>query len=289
MSRQAGTATSSHRVAPTVGAEPSIDRLRSALGMVSAQDISRLPFVGADATGGAEAELQASVQGSRATVDLPLAVSDSDFLANILRRAAVGDTAPRQVHALERFLDANSDQVWDNSWVRFPRLLLGPSAADVFMGDLRADKADGSNRRRGDAEKFLAVERGIEYARIPISYLLKLALADAVAALPERPEAVRKTGRRLLGIRLDSGDLAYLSIEARRILDEAGLSHAAIVASNDLDEHLIALHARHFARATQQQRDAINLALHHFAIEQRGLPHEAGADADLRQHLHGVK
>jgi hypothetical protein len=198
MSRQAGAATSSHLVAPSVGAEPSVDRLRSALGMVSAQDMARLPFVGADATGGAEAELQASVQGSRATVDLPLAVSGSDFLANILRRAAVGDTAPRQVHALERFLDANSDQVWDNSWVRFPRRLLGPSAADVFLGDLRADKADGSNRMRGDAEKFLAIERGIEYARIPISYLLKLALADAVAALPERPEAVRKTGRRLL-------------------------------------------------------------------------------------------
>jgi len=199
MSRQAGAVTSSQTIAPSAGAEPSVERLRSALGMVSAQDIARLPFVGGDATGGAEAELQASVQGSRATVDLPLAVSGSDFLVNILRRAAVGDTAPRQVHGLERFLDANTDSVWDNSWVRFPRRLLGPAAAEVFLGDLRADKSDASNRMRGDADKFLAVERGIEYARIPISYLLKLALADAVSALPDRPEAVRKTGRRLLG------------------------------------------------------------------------------------------
>jgi hypothetical protein len=163
MSRQAGAVSSSQQVAPSVGGEPSVERLRSAPGMVSAQDIARLPFLGADATGGAEAELQASVQGSRATVELPLAVSGSDFLANILRRAAVGDTAPRQVHALERFLGANSDQVWDNSWVRFPRRLLGSSAAEVFVGDLRADKSDASNRMRGDADKFLAVERGIEY------------------------------------------------------------------------------------------------------------------------------
>jgi nicotinate phosphoribosyltransferase len=51
---------------------------------------------------------------------------------------------------------------------------------------------------------------------------------------------LRQHGRQMVGIRLDSGDLAYLSIEARRILDEAGFHDAAIVASNDLDEHLIA-------------------------------------------------
>ena len=47
-------------------------------------------------------------------------------------------------------------------------------------------------------------------------------------------------GHRLAGIRLDSGDLAYLAKEARKILDEAGFPDAVIVASNDLDEHLIA-------------------------------------------------
>ena len=41
------------------------------------------------------------------------------------------------------------------------------------------------------------------------------------------------------GIRLDSGDLAYLSKEARRMLDEAGFPDAVISASNDLDEYLI--------------------------------------------------
>ncbi len=46
-------------------------------------------------------------------------------------------------------------------------------------------------------------------------------------------------GARLAGIRLDSGDLAWLSVQARRMLDEAGLTDAEIFASNDLDEHLI--------------------------------------------------
>lgn len=41
------------------------------------------------------------------------------------------------------------------------------------------------------------------------------------------------------GIRMDSGDLAYLSKKARRMLDEAGFPDAVISASNDLDEYLI--------------------------------------------------
>ncbi|HEY5557362.1 nicotinate phosphoribosyltransferase [Acetobacterium sp.] len=41
------------------------------------------------------------------------------------------------------------------------------------------------------------------------------------------------------GIRIDSGDLAYLSIESRKLLDEAGLQAAGIVGSSDLDEYLI--------------------------------------------------
>lgn len=51
---------------------------------------------------------------------------------------------------------------------------------------------------------------------------------------------LRERGHELLGIRLDSGDLAYLSIEARKILDAGGFPKAQIFASNDLDEHIIA-------------------------------------------------
>lgn len=50
---------------------------------------------------------------------------------------------------------------------------------------------------------------------------------------------LKRTGRKLHGIRLDSGDLAYLSIRARAMLDEAGLEETKIVASGDLDEWII--------------------------------------------------
>lgn len=46
-------------------------------------------------------------------------------------------------------------------------------------------------------------------------------------------------GKRMNAIRLDSGDLAYLSIKARKMLDDAGLPYVKIVASNDLDENTI--------------------------------------------------
>lgn len=55
----------------------------------------------------------------------------------------------------------------------------------------------------------------------------------------EVAKEMRATGHEIIGIRLDSGDLAYLSIAARKILDEAGFANAEIVASNDLDEHII--------------------------------------------------
>lgn len=52
-------------------------------------------------------------------------------------------------------------------------------------------------------------------------------------------QKLRERGHKLSGIRLDSGDLAYLSRNARRMLDEAGFTDTHIVASNDLDENVI--------------------------------------------------
>jgi nicotinate phosphoribosyltransferase len=50
---------------------------------------------------------------------------------------------------------------------------------------------------------------------------------------------LRAEGKKLLGIRLDSGDLAYLSIKSRQLLDAAGFMDTDIVASNELDETVI--------------------------------------------------
>jgi nicotinate phosphoribosyltransferase len=70
-------------------------------------------------------------------------------------------------------------------------------------------------------------------------------LVDTYATLEGVDHAIeagrwlRSTGREMIGIRLDSGDLAYLSIEARRRLDAAGFPKAVILASNELDEHIV--------------------------------------------------
>lgn len=52
-------------------------------------------------------------------------------------------------------------------------------------------------------------------------------------------QKMKEQGHTFFGIRLDSGDLAYLSVEARKALDAAGFPDVKIVASNELNEHVI--------------------------------------------------
>jgi len=61
------------------------------------------------------------------------------------------------------------------------------------------------------------------------------------SGVPNAIRVAKEMGDKInfIGIRIDSGDLAYLSKKAREMLDEAGFPHAKIVASNDLDEHTI--------------------------------------------------
>lgn len=66
---------------------------------------------------------------------------------------------------------------------------------------------------------------------------LKSGVPNAIRVFQEFKEAGKPFKK--YGIRLDSGDLAYLSKEARKMLDEAGFADASICASNDLDEYLL--------------------------------------------------
>ncbi|MGL5068584.1 MAG: nicotinate phosphoribosyltransferase [Sarcina sp.] len=58
-------------------------------------------------------------------------------------------------------------------------------------------------------------------------------------AIKVAKEVLEPMGKRLNGVRLDSGDMAYLSRKARKMLDDAGLTDCKIVASNSLDEYTI--------------------------------------------------
>ncbi|MBO5199099.1 MAG: nicotinate phosphoribosyltransferase [Lachnospiraceae bacterium] len=66
---------------------------------------------------------------------------------------------------------------------------------------------------------------------------LRSGVPHAIQVFQELRDAGKMPAR--YGIRLDSGDLSYLSKKARRMLDEAGFPDASICASSDLDEYLI--------------------------------------------------
>lgn len=66
--------------------------------------------------------------------------------------------------------------------------------------------------------------------------VLKSGIPNAIKVFDE---VLKPRGCRPLGIRIDSGDIAYLSKKARKMLDDAGYPDAKICVSNSLDEHLI--------------------------------------------------
>ncbi len=142
-------------------------------------DMTSLPFGSNDITAGSETELQAVVIGSRDQVDLPQEIEQSRFFANLQRRTRSGEAPEHALTALTEFLASNKHKVWENSWVRFPRRCLSKYAETVFQIDLRADKQNPQSGLRSDAERFqLVSEGGEQLLRVPVSYLLKLALAD---------------------------------------------------------------------------------------------------------------
>lgn len=66
--------------------------------------------------------------------------------------------------------------------------------------------------------------------------VLKSGVPNAIKVFDE---VLKPQGKRPKGIRIDSGDIAYLSKKARKMLDEAGYSDCKITASNSLDEYII--------------------------------------------------
>ena len=91
----------------------------------------------------------------------------------------------------------------------------------------------------GELEAFRAYARvypGSCTLLVDTYNVLKSGVPNAIKAF--REEVVPK-GFRPRGIRIDSGDITYLSKEARRMLDEAGFPDCRIVASNSLDENII--------------------------------------------------
>jgi nicotinate phosphoribosyltransferase len=86
-------------------------------------------------------------------------------------------------------------------------------------------------------------EAFLTYAKIlPDSSVLLVDTYDTLSGVEKAIQVgkwLQSRGKKLVGIRLDSGDLAQLSIESRKMLDKAGFTDAKIIASNELDEIVI--------------------------------------------------
>ena len=158
-----------------------------------------LPFALGDVTAGSESELQTAVIGAADNVDLPLQIRQSNYFENVIKHAAAQETSKRAITAIERYLDDNPSQTWENSWVRFPIAHLNPHALRVFNEDLRAVRSDAHSPPRSDKHKFFVRdERGTDLARVPISYVLKLALAQLLGAQERVPRTIYHTAYRLM-------------------------------------------------------------------------------------------
>ena len=157
-----------------------------------------IPFTGDDATCGIENEFQTAVSGKSTDVDLPRYINESNYLKNLVKRIERGDLSTKSFNGLREYLDENEKCIWENSWVRFPKNTLSSFADSVFEHDLKHDKSNPLSPDRKDRESFIIRENGREFIRIPVSYLLKLALADSLDSRTYIHPLIRDTGIKFL-------------------------------------------------------------------------------------------
>ena len=153
-----------------------------------------IPFCAGDVTAGCENELQTAVMGSRQEVDLPRYIQESNYYLNIVKRHRKGELPKKSIDDLEEWLSDNRENLWENSWVRVPRHRLSVLAKNMWLEDVKADKVRSGSPPRSDADKFHCTDGEKEQLRVPVSYLLKLALVDCLGQKDNLPPEIRKTG-----------------------------------------------------------------------------------------------
>lgn len=117
------------------------------------------------------------------------------------------------------------------------------SVANVLAGKLYGIPVSGTHAHSWVMAYDSELEAFRAYARIfPTNCILLVDTYDVLQGVRNAITVgleMRERGEHLTGIRIDSGDLAWLSKKARAMLDEAGLTDCIIVASNELDEYTI--------------------------------------------------
>jgi hypothetical protein len=181
-------------------ATASVSSALTDLGIIGAQRghlVERLPFGPDDVTAGVENELQTAIIGPHDCVDLPRTLAGSSYFQALAQ--GDGDPATQACRRdLHDYLHGNAHGVWENSWVRLPYQHLNAAAQATVAHDLLADKDLPDRGPRRDAGAFLLQQNGETILRVPVSYLHKLALSDALGADPALPATLRDFGNGLL-------------------------------------------------------------------------------------------
>jgi len=117
------------------------------------------------------------------------------------------------------------------------------ATSDVLAGKLFGIPVRGTHGHSWVMAFETEIDAFFRFASVmPHECVLLVDTYDSVAGVKKAIHVAKQlqgTGFRLAGVRIDSGDLAALSIAIRKILDEEGFSATEIMASNELDEYLI--------------------------------------------------
>jgi len=267
---------------PAAGEDMGLTEIMERIGVSFSSPASlaaTLPFSLNDTTAGSETELQVAVAGRKQDVDLPDTIERSNYFANVLKRAAAGEAPQRLITDLERFLNSNGENVWENSWVRFPRTHLSPYADKVFRHDLLAVKSNHSSGPRSDTHRFILHNRDEEeQLRLPISYLLKLALADVLGSQDLLPALIRQTGERLMGHFLnDNTSPETFSFHVVPLRPATGMGRG--IARETSKRYLLTQLLAMYANESFALRDSGQQAMVYFA------PHPPIRQKELNDHI----
>ncbi|MCW7753391.1 hypothetical protein OOT00_05250 [Desulfobotulus sp. H1] len=188
------------RLMENIARSPSTDELLQRLEIPSGKEnlITFQPFGAGDTTCGVENEFQALVEGRAEDVDLACMIRESNFYQNILKRSLSGDVEPEQAEAITNLVRDTGNSIWENSWVRFPENRLSAYALHLFHTDLRADKKKSDSPLRSDAHQFVFIHNQETWIRVPVSYLLKLSLADIIGRSPNMHPILKVTASRMM-------------------------------------------------------------------------------------------
>ncbi|MBA5870027.1 MAG: hypothetical protein GDA68_08520 [Nitrospira sp. CR2.1] len=239
-------------------------------------DLPALPFSHDDITAGSESELQAAVCGRSEDVDLPRTIHASNYVKNIRERTAAGESPRILIRQLQELLTSSDATVWENSWVRFPRRCLNRTADQLLERDLAADKRDPRGPRRADVNRYLSVEQGEEWVRLPISYLLTLTLADVLGEIEQQVPALASESRHLLDHFLnDNSSPETFSFHVSRMEPSKGMGAgiARETAIRFLLTQLLVLYANWRFGLEESGQSVLVYASPHPPLRQRRLNH----------------